>query len=114
MRTSRIQGITSSVFRNSRQYLQTNERVFRLLDEGEEKREKSTQHQNGKEKQGNAPQKTDAPMRLIRNNRKAIFVKGVQSDANSMAELHNYLLKKTSKIKHVSKKSQISTYRSSI
>lgn len=114
MRTSRIQGITSSVFRNSRQYLQTNERVFRLLDEGEGKREKSRQHQNGKEKQGNGTQKSIAPMRLVRKTGKVILVKGVQSDANSMAELHNYLLKETSKINHVSKKSQISTYRSSI
>lgn len=114
MKTSRIHAITSSIFRNSRQYLQTNERVFRLLDEGEGNREKSRQHHSGSEKQGHATQKTNVPIKLIRKSGKAIFVKGIQSDAYSMAELHNNLIKKTSKLKRYSKKSQISTYRSSI
>ncbi len=73
MRTSRIQGITSSVFRNSRQYLQTNEQVFRLMDEGEENRQRSghgQQQNNGKEKQEKAPQNQNVPVKLIKKERK--------------------------------------------
>lgn len=116
MRTSRIQGITSSVFRNSRQYLQTNERVFRLMDEGQENRQRPGQQQNnGNEKQENALQKESVPVKLLKKNGKSLVVKGIQSsDANSMTDLHNSLLKKTAKLNQVSKESQMRTYRSSI
>lgn len=114
MRTSRIQAVTSSVFRNSRQYLQTNERIFRLLDENKENRQKSRQHHNGNEKQEKAPQKQNVQKKLLNRDGKCLMVKGIQSDANSIAALHNSLLKKTAKLNGVMKKSQIRTYRSSI
>ncbi|HWL25166.1 MAG TPA: hypothetical protein VNR38_15720 [Ureibacillus sp.] len=113
MRTSRVHAVTNSIFRNSRQYLQTNERIFRLLDEGEENRKKSKDHRNGKENQKNH-EKQNAPVKLIRKKRKGILIKGIQSDANSMALLHNALLRQNEKLNQATRKTHIRTYRSSI
>lgn len=114
MRTSRVHSITSSVFRNSRQYLQTNERIFRLLDEGEANRQSSGQQQNGSHKRESSARNPQAPIKRFRKQEKSIILSGVHSDAHSVANRHNRLLEKTSKLKHTSKKSQINTYRSSI
>lgn len=114
MRTSRVHAVTSSVFRNSRQYLQTNERIFRLIEEREENKQRSGQHHSKNKKQENAPLKQNTSKKLIRRNGEGIVVKGFQSNTNSVVGLHNSLLKKTARLNHVIKKSRLNTYRSSI
>jgi len=114
MRASRVSAVNSSIFRNSRQYLQTNERIFRLISEGEENEHKSGQHQSKHKKQENAQPQQPTTKKRIKRDGKSGFIKGIQSEADLMANLRNNLLKKSKRVNSVTKKSQIDTYRTSI
>ncbi len=113
MRTARIMAATDSVFRNTRQYLQSNEQVFRMMQEGE-----LSQFAGG---QGNRRRKKRQDRRnssrkvALKTNSKSITILGLRYDAISIAHLQNHLLKHAEKISMARKQAtRIRAYRSSV
>lgn len=111
MRTSRVGAMQSSVFRNSKQYLQTNERFHRIMEEG-----------GGRQPFQQAPQQPFQPRKkqtqkkktIVLKNSNRVIVKGMQYDASS-AEVRNSLLQTSKVISNASKvKKRHYTYRTSI
>lgn len=113
MRTSRVQSTPSAIFRNSRQYLQSGEQFYRLMEDGgyhpfdhqsgHRKRKKQKEHTNGVQK------------RVLKKTSKKLIVKGVHFDTDSIASVQNSLLKCSATINSTyNKVSRIQTYRTSI
>ncbi|KGR90651.1 hypothetical protein CD30_10645 [Ureibacillus massiliensis 4400831 = CIP 108448 = CCUG 49529] len=111
MKASRVSATTSSIFRNSRQYLHTNEQVFRLMEENEGNRKRHNQHQ-GRSKRDN--EKKNDQKRVLRKNDQKLIVKGIQSDAHAVVDIQNSFLQRSAKLNKMTKKRRIHTYRTSI
>ncbi|TSI04478.1 hypothetical protein [Lysinibacillus sp. BW-2-10] len=114
MRTTRVQPVPSSIFRNSRQYLHSNELFYRVMEEGSGfgQGQQSSQQQP---RQKPAQQKNSAPKRVLKRTTNKLIVKGLQFDADTAATMRNSLLEHAVRINAAYKrKSRISTYRTSI
>ncbi|BDH63323.1 hypothetical protein MTP04_34530 [Lysinibacillus sp. PLM2] len=111
MKTSRVSAATSSIFRNSRQYLHTNEQVFRLMEENAENRQRHNQQQ-GRRKRDDEKQKVQK--RVLRKNDQRLIVKGIQSDVHAVVDIQNSFLQRFAKLNRMTKKNRIHTYRTSI
>lgn len=113
MRASRVIQTQNSVFRNARQYLHSNEQVFRVMQEGELNQFAGGQgSRKRKKRQGNS----NSPRKVtMKTNSKSIKVIGLRYDAVSIASLQNDLLKHSEKIAMARKQVvRIRAYRSSI
>lgn len=115
MKTSRVNPTTSSIFRNSRQYLQSNERVFKVMPDGSGQQSLANQRQKhqkrDKENQNNKQTKT----KVLKNTTGKMAVKGLQFDACSVMIMQNSLIKHSVKIStERNKQARIRTYRTSI
>ena len=111
MRTSRVGRMQSSVFRNSKQYLQTNERFHRIMEEGGGRQ--SFQHAPHQLLQPKKKQ-TQKKKTIVLKNSNRVIVKGMQYDASSAA-VRNSLLQTSKAISNANKgKKRHYTYRTSI
>ncbi|SOB98755.1 hypothetical protein SAMN05880501_10290 [Ureibacillus xyleni] len=111
MRTTRVQPVPSSIFRNSRQYLHSNELFYRTLQEGESRGRQQRGQQQGKNAQATSRDKK----RVLKKTQNKFIVKGIQLDADTAATMRNSLLDHAMKINAMYKrKERISTYRSSV
>lgn len=112
MRTSRVQPTPSSIFRNSRQYLQSNEQFYRALQEGGHQQ---FSHQQGSQKRKKQKGKNDTVRKVLKTTAKKVLVKGLQFDADSITSMQNTLLKHSVKLNATRNRvSRIRTYRTSI
>lgn len=113
MRTARVIQTPNSIFRNSRQYLHSNEQVFRVMQEGELSQFAGGR---GKRKRKKRQERTDSPRKVaLKTNSKNITILELQYDVVSIASLQNNLLKHSEKIAMARKQvSRIHAYRSSI
>ena len=113
MRTTRVIPSQSSIFRNSRQYLHSNEQVFRVMQEGEQ-----NQYTGGDGNQKRKKKKEKSPSSkkvVLKTNLKRMAINGLRFDAMSIASLQNHLLKHSEKIETARKQvTGIHAYRSSI
>lgn len=111
MRTTRVEETTNSIFRNSRQYLHSNEQIFRAMQESELSQFVGRRgNRKGKKRQ----EKSHSPRRPGTNSKTAA-VHSIDYDALSISSLQNYLLKHSEKIEMARRKiSCIRAYRSSI
>ncbi|MEO4055480.1 hypothetical protein [Solibacillus sp. CAU 1738] len=110
MRTSRVGATQSSIFRNSKQYLQTNEMFHRIMDEGGGQQFHQAPQQPFQPKKKQAQKKKS----IVLKNSPHLIVKGMQYNANSAA-IRNSLLQTSKIISYASKiKSRHHTYRTSI
>lgn len=113
MRTSRVQPTPSAIFRNSRQYLQSGEQFYRLMENGgyhpfDHQRE--PQRRKKQKDQTKGVQK-----RLLKKTSTKLLVKGMYFDTDSIASVQNSLLKRSATISSsYNKVSRIQTYRTSI
>ena len=113
MRTTRVVAGRDSVFRNSRQYLHSNEQVFRVMQEGE-LGEFAGERRNEKRKKRREKNASSKKV-ILKTNLKSIAINGLQFDAISIASLQNHLLKHTENIANARKQvTRIRAYRSSI
>lgn len=114
MRTSRVTPITSSIFRNSRQYLQSNEMFVRLMQEGGGHHQFDHPQENrkqNKEKQKNSP----IQKKVLNKSSKRLVVRGLQLDGDCVTEIQNSLIEHSEKINSKrNKKTRIHIYRDSI
>lgn len=114
MRTSRVNPVANSTFRNSRQYLQSNEQVFRVMQEGGGNRYFNNPREQNKRKQSSEQQKKLSKAILNRNSKKMI-IKGQQFDAESIESMQKSLLHHAMKINmERNKRVRLRTYRNSI
>lgn len=114
MRTSRVSPVPSSIFRNSRQYLHSNELFQRILEEGHHF---SSNHQHQQQNQNKSSQnKHPQPTRVVLNRTsKGTVIKGLFVDCNEILQIQNSLLERATKISEVRNKAKyLRSYRSSI
>lgn len=112
LRASRVQSTPSSIFRNSKQYLQSNELFYRTMEEGGYQQSKN--HQNH-QKQNKQQKSNQTQKKVLKNNSQKLVVKGLQFDGDSAAAICNSLLQHSAKITTArSKITRNSTYRTSI
>ena len=113
MRTTRVLAGQDSIFRNSRQYLHSNEQVFRVMQEGELSQYTGGQRNRRRRKQR---EKSASSNRVVlKTNVKSIAVNGLHFDAMSISSLQNRLLKHIERIENARKQvTRIHAYRSSI
>lgn len=112
MRTSRINAVPSSIFRNSRQYLHSNELFHRVLEEGNHFSSKQQQHN-----QNHQPNKRTGQQAKVVLNRtsKGAVMKGLLLDCNEVLLIQNKLLERSNKILEARNKIKcFHSYRSSI
>lgn len=112
MRTSRVNGVTSSIFRNERQYLQSNELFHRVMHDGSgQMRNQQQPHQRNNKK--NDQQKSKAQTTIRRNNNRVKQVLPLDSEA--ILEMQNRMLQHSLEINNaINKKVRMHTYRTSI
>jgi len=113
MRTARVIAATDSVFRNSRQYLHSNEQVFRIMQEGELNQFAGGQ---GNRRRRKRQDRTGSARKVaLKTNSKTITILGLRYDAISISHLQNGLLKYAEKISKARKQvNRIRAYRSSV
>ena len=114
MRATRVMQSQDSIFRNARQYSQSNEQVFRLMQEGELSQFTSGQ---GLRKRRRKRQERRASARevVLKTNAKTIAIMGLKFDAGSIASVQNRLLKHAEKISNARNRvARIRAYRTSI
>lgn len=114
MRTSRVHPVANSTYRNSRQYLQSNEQVFRLMQDGGgnpfHKQSRQQKKRNNHSEQQNKGTKV-----ILNRNSKRLMIKGEPLDVEAIENMQNSLLHHAMKINSErNKKVRIRTYRNSI
>ena len=110
MRTARVQSVPSSIFKNSRQYLHSNELFYRTMQE----RENCGRQQQWAQQQDRQSTKFDKKRTLKRTSNR-LMVRGLQLDAATVAIMHNRLLEYAVKINVAfNRKARISIYQSSL
>ncbi|MDN4494935.1 hypothetical protein [Ureibacillus aquaedulcis] len=113
MRATRVIQTTSSIFRNSRQYLHTNEQIFRMMQEAEVSQFAGGQGNRKRKRQQD--ENHSSKKAELKTNLDSMPVSGLPNDAMTIASLQNRLIKYTEKIEMARKKvSRIPAYRSSI
>lgn len=111
MRTSRVGATQSSIFRNSKQYLQTNERFHRIMEEGGGNQQF---HQTPQQPFQPKKKQTQKKKTIVLKNSNRLIVKGMQYDASS-AGVRNRLLQTSKMVSYTNKvKKRHHTYRTSI
>lgn len=113
MRTSRIDPTTSSIFRNSRQYLHANDQFYRVMHDGGRSHFSGQQQRMGsKNNKNNSQEKKN---RVLKNSRGNLIVKGILMDGDSITLIQKSLIEYSKKIKMgQNRMSRIHTYRTSI
>lgn len=112
MRTARVSAVPSSIFRNKRQYLHSNELFHKVLDEGNFSSFRHNQQNNKNNQQGKQKQATKV---VLNRMSKGTVIKGLLIDCNEILQFQNNLLKRATKISEArNKKTYINSYRSSI
>lgn len=113
MRTTRVQSVPSSIFKNSRQYLHSNELFYRTMQENESR---GRQQRGQQQEQANNRQSTSLDKkRKLKRTQNKFFVRGLHLDADTAATMRNSLLERAIKINAAYKrKARISIYRTSI
>ncbi|MEK9199769.1 hypothetical protein ACH0B5_16295 [Ureibacillus sp. 179-F W5.1 NHS] len=113
MRTSRVQPTPSAIFRNSRQYLQSGEQFYRLMEDGGYHPYDHQREPQRRKKQKD--QAKDVQKRVLKKTSTKLLVKGMYFDTDSIASVQNSLLKRSATINSsYNKVSRIQTYRTSI
>lgn len=114
MRTSRVNGVTSSIFRNERQYLQSNELFHRVMHDGSgQMPNQQQQHQRNNQNHNQQKQKNQTTNR--RNNLKKRVGPVLPLDSNAILDLQNRMLQRSLEINNaINKKVRMHTYRNSI
>lgn len=112
MRASRVEHVPSSIFRNSRQYLHSNELFHRVMDEGGGNHQGNPQQQNNNRQ----PNKRKGNSRVVLNRTsKGTVIKGLLIDCNEILQIQNKLIKHAAKISAARNRINITkSYRSSI
>lgn len=115
MKASRISSVPSSIFRNSRQYLHSNELFHRVLEE----RNFSSGHQHQQHQQQNKSKQTNQhtrPTKVVLNRTiKSAAVRELLMDCNQVLQIQNNLMERATKISQTrNKKAYLRSYRSSI
>lgn len=115
MRTSRVNSVTSSIFRNERQYLQSNELFHRVMQDGSGQTPNQRQQQEQQSQSRGNEQKQNTPARRIRNKSKRKVEVELPLDTETMLEMQNRMLQHSTKINNsINKKVRMRTYRTSI
>ncbi|MBM7610015.1 hypothetical protein JOD29_003291 [Lysinibacillus composti] len=112
MKTSRVNPTTSSIFRNSRQYLHANDQFYRVMHDGgrsyssgQQQRKSSKNIKNNREKKNS----------VLKNSSGHLIVKGILMDGDSIMLTQKSLVEYSRKIKMSQNRiSRIDTYRTSI
>lgn len=115
MRATRVIETTNSIFRNSRQYLHSNEQIFRVMQEGELSQFAGGQRNRKRKKQQERSHSSQKAILKTTLNRINININTLRYDAMAIASLQNHLLKHSEQIEAVRNKvTCIRAYRSSI
>ncbi|HWK22780.1 MAG TPA: hypothetical protein VNS08_07095 [Ureibacillus sp.] len=113
MRATRVLSTQNSTFRNSRQYLHSNEQVFRVMQEGELHQFSGGRGNRQRKKQ--QEKKNSSRKRILKTQSKSLYVAGMNFDVVSIASLQNNLLKHSREISIARKTvNRLRAYRSSI
>ncbi|MFJ8237828.1 hypothetical protein ACIQ34_19215 [Ureibacillus sp. NPDC094379] len=113
MRTSRVNSATSSIFRNSRQYLHANDQFYRVMHGSGRSHSSDQQQRNRSKNNKNNPQQKKN--RVLKNSSGNLIVKGILMDGDSITLIQKSLIEYSRKIKTgQNRMSRIHTYRTSI
>lgn len=114
MRTSRVHGVPSSIFRNERQYLQSNELFHRVMSDGNgQTPNKGRQQQQQNNEKRTTQQSTQE--RRIRNNARRRARVDLPLDTETMLEMRSRMMQHSTEINHsINKKVRMHTYQTSI
>ncbi|MDM5335306.1 hypothetical protein QUF56_19205 [Ureibacillus composti] len=113
MKTSRVNPTTSSVFRNSRQYLHANDQFYRVMHEGGSSYSSGQQQRKSSKSNKNNPR--EKKKSVLKNSSGHLIEKGILMDGDSMILTQKSLVEYSKKIKMgQNRMSCIDSYRTSI
>jgi len=113
MKTSRVNPTTSSIFRNSRQYLHANDQFYRMMHGGGSSYSSSQQQRKSSKSNKNNPREKKSS--VLKNSSGHLIVKGILMDGDSIMLTQKSLVEYSRKIKMSQNRiSRIDTYRTSI
>lgn len=115
MRASRINSVPSSIFRNSRQYLHSNQLFHEVLEGGHHFSSGQQSRQQQKNKNSNSNKQLKQNNMILNKSVKGIAMKGLLVDCNEMLHVQNSIKKRATKISQVrNRKAYLNSYRSSV